>query len=200
MAMDTFEREELNELEQLRSDYELLKSKIDSQEIVNDRLLRQTMKSNVRNIDRVTLVQNIAAVIVIICAPLIFHYNPIVNASWWFVAGTVVMMLVCIFFNWKYNHKVSNANLANCDLREFVTNVKYLKDKWKGWIKWGVTMLVIWFGWLVVEVLMHSEDKILSYSIIIGMLLGGVLGGILGMRMQRKVIENCDEMISQIDK
>ena len=45
--MENNENNNLNELEQLKEQYETLKEQFDQQEIVNDRLMKSSIKSNV---------------------------------------------------------------------------------------------------------------------------------------------------------
>lgn len=186
-------------LEQMRSEYQVLKDALSKQEIVNDRLLRQTMKSQVRSIRSTATVSVVCAVFVILVAPVVFHYNPLVNASWWFVAATELVMALCIFMDWKFNHKVQNTDLNSCDLLSFSKNVRQMKNDYRGWIKWSVMIVIAWGAWLILEVLAHAEDPSSSIPFIVGLVIGLAVGGIVGYRMDRRIINTCDDIISQIE-
>lgn len=198
--MENIELNNSPELEQLKAEYAILKNKFSQQEVINDRLLRDTMKQNVKGINNITVTSGICAVFVILCAPFVFHYNPVVNASWAFVAATEVMMLICLFFNWKYNHKLNDTNIASCDLKEFATNVQYTRKKWHDWKKVAIPMIIVWGGWLLTETRMHSNDKETASLMIGGLLIGLLIGGLLGFKMNRKVVNHCDEILDQIDR
>ena len=187
------------ELEQLKEEYAILKNKFSQQEVINDRLIRETMKQKVRGINNIALASSLCGVFVLLVSPFVFHYNEVINASWAFVIATDVMMLACIFFNWKYNHGLNDADPGRCDLKEFAKKVQYTRRKWHDWIKVAIPMIIVWCGWLFVEVWMRTEQKKLAVFMISGLTAGLVLGGIIGFRMNRKVVSRCDEILDQID-
>ena len=187
-------------IEQMRLEYQAMKDALAKQEIVNDRLMREAMKTKVRGIRTAPIISAICAVFVLLSAPFIFHYNPVVNASWWFVGFTEVMMVACVWLDWKFNHKVQSTDLNSCDLLTFVKSVKKLKSDYKNWIKYGLVLAVIWCGWLCLEVWFHASNPKLAAGLIIGMVFGLILGGILGYSLDKRVINYCDEIISQIEE
>lgn len=197
--MDNIELNNSTELEQLKAEYAILKNKFSQQEVINDRLLRDTMKQKVKGINNITLTSSLCGVFVILTSPFIFHMNPIINASWAFVAATVVLMLVCIYFNWEYNHRLNDTNIGCCDLKEFAGNVQYTRKKWHNWVRISIPLVIVWCGWLFTEIWLHSEDKKLAMFMIGGLVTGALIGGILGFKMNRKVVSNCDEILDQID-
>ncbi len=191
--------ETIETLEELRADYQTLKESLAKQKIVSDRLMRQTMALKVKNMRSTVNVGVTCAALVILLSPLIFHYNPAVNASWYFVAGTVVLMLLCIWLDWKFNHKVQNTDISSCNLLTFSKHVRELKSSYGNWLKWGIGFALIWFGWLSAEVWMNTENPKMAISMITGLLCGGVVGGLIGNRMRLNIIKTCDEIISQIE-
>ncbi len=186
-------------LEQLNSEYQVLKAMLSKQEIVNDRLLRSTMRNQVRDIRKTVSLNVICAVIVMLMAPS-FHYNPVINASWYFVAGTEILMAFCAFMDWKFNHVVQNTDLSSCDLLSLSKNVQKLKSDYLGWEKWGIILGFLWAVWLMIEVWRHSTNSALAISFSVGVALGLVAGMIVGYRMDQKIVRICDEIISQIEQ
>ena len=132
--------ETIETLEELRADYQTLKESLAKQKIVSDRLMRQTMALKVKNMRSTVNVGVTCAVLVILLSPLIFHYNPVVNASWFFVAGTVLLMLLCIWLDWKFNHKVQKTDISSCDLLTFSKHVREMKSNYGNWLKWGIKL------------------------------------------------------------
>lgn len=186
-------------LEQMKSEYQTLKETLAHQEIINDKLMRETMRLKVRSMRSTITISIFCGIFVIMAAPFVFHYNPVINASWWFVAGTVLLMVFCIFLDWKYNHKVQNANLSTCDLLTFSKNVQEMKMHYRDWTKWGIMLGLAWVIWLGIEAWSHSTNLKLTTSLIAGVSIGFIAGAILGLRMNSRIIRTCDEIISQIE-
>lgn len=186
-------------LEQLRNDYSALKSKVEKQAILNEKLLQSVFQSKVKSIHSVGWTSALCGLFVILVSPLAFHYNPALNLSWAFVVGTDIMMLVCIAYTW-YFHSDVKAPEAGASLKEFAQNVKTLKVRYQNWIRVAYIMIFIWMGWMFTEMFMTTEDKTLTYFAATGVLVGAVIGGILGFRMDRNVIKNCDDIIAAIEE
>lgn len=186
-------------LEQMRADYQALKDSLARQEIVNGRLLRDAMRSKVSSIRARSLVSILCGVFVILAAPAVFHYNPVMKASWWFIGATEILMAACIFFELKFTHRVNSADLTSCDLLSFSKDVKKLRQNYKDWIKWGVTLGIAWAGWLCTEVWMNSTEPKLAIAMIIGLGGGLLLGMVLGLKLNKDVTKACDEIISNIE-
>lgn len=186
-------------MEQMRADYQALKESIDKQEIINDRLMRETMRSRVSTIRNKTMVSVMCGVFVMLFAPFIFHYNPVIRASWWFIGGTEILMVISLFFSWKFNHKVQRTDLSSCNLLEFCKDVKKMKADYIGWIKWGLLLSFAWGGWLFGEVWAHSEEPKLAIFMLCGLGFGMILGLIIGLRILNKVIGTCEDIIFSIE-
>ena len=186
-------------MEQLRLEYETLKLKLSNQEIVNDRLMRETMKSKVRSIRSVVRISLLCGIFVMITAPFIFRYNPVINASWAFIIGTELLMALAVVLDIRFNYEVQNTDLASCDLLTFSKKVKKLKQNYSNWIKYGITLAIGWVAWLSLETWHNSSNQATAMFMIAGMCTGLVLGGILGWKMNRKIIKTCDDLISQIE-
>lgn len=75
----------------------------------------------------------------------------------------------------------------------------YSRNKWYDWIKFAIPILIVWLGWLFVEIWLNSSEKKLAVFMIAGLASGALIGGILGHRMNRKVVSDCDEILRQID-
>ena len=187
-------------LEQMRSDYQNLKEVLANQQIINDRLLRETMRGKVGVIKSKAIISIACAVFVILMAPFVFHYNPMINASWVFIIVTELLMIFCLYKDWSIGHKVQGADLASCDLLTFSKDVKELKQKYRNWTKWGLTVGVLWAIWLCAEVWFRAEEPKLAIPMLVGIAVGMTIGLIFGLKMNNQVIEACDDIIAQINE
>lgn len=184
----------------MRSDYQNLKDVLAKQQIINDRLLRETMRGKVGVIKSKTIISVVCAIFVILMAPFVFHYNPMINASWVFIIATELLMIFCLYKDWSIGHKVKSADLASCDLLTFSKDVKELKKKYRNWTKWGLTIGVLWAIWLCAEIWFKSEEPKLAIPMLVGIVVGLILGMLFGLKINSQVIQACDDIIDQINE
>ena len=195
--MLVMENNEINnsELETMRAQIALLKEKLDKETIVSDKLLRDTMRHKARTINANAWVSVGASVFVIFWA---LTTVPSMGFSWWFVGATILMMLVCDFFTWKY-HKDVNAKTMSGDLLTVAKVMKQLRDNYKKWLKYSIALISIWFVWLSIEFYIQLNDWRLAVVMIIALLIGLAVGGFIGLKMHNAVIRNAEEIIQQIE-
>jgi len=192
------ENSEINnsELETMRAQIALLKEKLDKETIVSDKLLRDTMRHKARTINANAWVSVGASVFVIFWA---LTTVPSMGFSWWFVGATILMMLVCDFFTWKY-HKDVNAKTMSGDLLTVAKVMKQLRDNYKKWLKYSIAMISVWFVWLSAEFCIQLKDWKLALIMIIALLVGLSVGAFIGLKMHNAVIRNAEEIIQQIEE
>ena len=196
--MLVMENNEINnsELETMRAQIALLKDKLDKETIVSDKLLRDTMRHKTRNINANAWVSVGASIFVIFWA---LTFLPIEGFSWWFAGATILMMLVCDFFTWKY-HKDVNAKTMNSDLLTVAKVMKQLRDNYKKWLKYSIGLIAVWFVWFAVEYCILLSDWRVALFMIIALFVGLAIGGFIGLKMHNSVIRNAEEIISQIEE
>lgn len=185
-----------SELETMRAQITLLKDKLDKETIVSEKLLRDTMRHKAKSINTTAWVGVAASIFVIFTVLTSFRS---LGFSWWFIAATILMMLVCDFFTWKY-HKDVNAKTMNSDLFTVAKVMKQLRDNYKKWLKYSIAMITVWLVWLSIEYYIQLNDCKLAITIIIATLIGAAIGGFIGWKMHKSVIRNAEEIISQIEE
>lgn len=184
-------------LETLKKDYSNLKEQFDKQQIINEKLLMKTFSSKVSDINSKASVSVFCGIFVIIMAPFVFHYNPVTNLSWAFVIGTDIMMLICLYFTWKYHRTIKVT--ADLDIVTFARKIKTFKQFYKDWTKIGFAMIAVWISWMLAELYVKTDNHFHFFLITGLMLFGGIVGMILGLAMNKKIINNCDEIIADIE-
>ena len=184
-----------SELETMRAQIALLKEKLDKETIVSEKILRDTMRHKARTINTNAWVSVGASIFVIIWS---LTTVPSLGFSWWFAGATILMMLVCDFFTWKY-HKDVNAKTMSGDLLTVAKVMKQLRDNYKKWLKYSIALISIWFVWLSIEFCIQLNDWRLAVVMIIALLIGLAIGGFIGLKMHNSVIRNAEEIIQQIE-
>lgn len=188
-------------MEQMRSQLNLLKQKLDSQQIVNERLMRQSMKHKMSWIDKYRWICLLFIPFVALC------FLPSVREmglSWWLYGATIVLVTVSGIADWWIN-RMPESEFMKGNLLETAQRLTHMKKIRSRQNIIGLIAVAIWIAWLVYEFYMAgvragdgSSKMALSWLYIGGVGVGAVLGLIIGLSIYFKMQRTNDEIIEQI--
>ena len=181
------------ELQQLKEQFNILNRSLNNQQIINERLIRASIESKVRNINsdgRKIMAIAILGIIAIIAD----HY--LVNWSWLFTAVTIVFLLVAALYNIYFRLGINNADALNADLIDMRLRTLRFKKMQSRWLWFSIPFLVVWLTWLLYETLNMIYDPIPT---IIGAAIGLVLGLAFGIKQYQRSQRQAKEIISDIE-
>ena len=181
------------ELQQLKEQFNILNRSLNNQQIINERLIRASIESKVRNINsdgRKIMAIAILGIIAIIAD----HY--LVNWSWLFTAVTIVFLLVAVLYNIYFRLGINNADALNADLIDMRLRTLRFKKMRSRWLWFSIPFLVVWLTWLLYETLNMVYDPIPT---IIGAAIGLVLGLAFGIKQYQRTQRQAKEIISDIE-
>lgn len=181
------------ELQQLKEQFNILNRRLNNQQIINERLIRASIESKVRNINsdgRKIMAIAILGIIAIIAD----HY--LVNWSWLFTAVTIVFLLVAVLYNIYFRLGINNADALNADLIDMRLRTLRFKKMQSRWLWFSIPFLVVWLTWLLYETLNMVYDPIPT---IIGAAIGLVLSLAFGIKQYQRTQRQAKEIISDIE-
>lgn len=188
--------EENANLEEMREQLSILKQKLNNEQIINERLLRESCRSKASTFRHSIILTVVSAVFVIIM--VFVSFRPLLGFSWPFCIATIVMMIFCVFMTY-WDHRNVGEDSFNGDLLTAAQNVRDLRRRYQKWLYVAIPMIIVWYSWMVWEMWGICPDRITFYIMVISTFIGGVVGGIIGNVMRRKVIRVCNDIISQIE-
>lgn len=188
------------DFEEMRNQLAILKNKVDGQELLNEKLLREVVKTKTDIITRKMKVALACAIFSIVSAPICFHYS--FHLSWAFVIATDLMMLYCIFLKMRYKRFLSNKTLNSEPLLDVAERMSQFKKDHKRYTFFNIfVILPLWIAWMIVEKYMqHPGEFRLFLGEISPMLVGLVIGGCIGFRMYLKIQDTASDIIRQIEE
>ena len=184
-----------HELEEMRSQISLLKDKLDKQTIINDQHIRRSMKSNMSEINRTIFASIIMGAFALPYCTWFFWSQ---GLSTIFVVATAVMLAVCLGLTIAKQVTLKSLDFSSGNLVEVAEKLGGIKKHYQDWIKIAIPMILIWFSWLIYEMISTLGVSPMTMGFCTGALLGGLIGGFVGMRMNKKVITKTTEILSQI--
>ena len=181
--------------EEMRQQMAILKEKLEKQEIVNDSILRQSMKKNASSI------LNRYYIIAALCLFLIpygyWAFVEIQHLSMAFWIGTNVLMLICFaatIYNGRFLHTTRRFDKDLVETQQAVARAKKLD---RDWLFLGIPMIVIWLGWYFYEI--HQQMAQDSINLFIGAAVGTVIGAAIGLIIHFNTQRKYQEIIEQIE-
>ena len=191
-----------NELEQMREQLSVLKKKLNRQEIVNDRLMRESMKSKMSWIRKYLWICVILAPLLIVYIAAMASYF---GLSVWFVVFTAVMFIASIAAQWYVNGLDKNA-FSKDNLTKTARHLLKMKQQRARLEMIELPILLVWIAWLIGG--LYSVDDQQRPEAVTEAAWGGIIGGCLGaviglftaFFLYRKMQKTNDEVIHQINE
>lgn len=184
------------EIQEMREQIATLRSKLEKEQIVTERLMKQAMKKRIGIIRRQAVKEYCMGLFCLAIFPALHFLG---SLSLTFVIATLCMVLVSLFATWYFQRPV-NGSLLSEDVDTVVRIMTKLKRQYQLWII-SVTPIVIipwtfWF-WKEYTTAMNVPEEV-SYIMLGGIIIGVCIGGAIGYSWDRKVVRSCNEIIAQL--
>ena len=183
-------------LEEMRQQMTTLKNKLNQQEIVNDRLIRRSMRNEVNNINRR---YNIIMAIGILMVPYGYWcFVKLVGLSIFFWIATSIFMLICAGATFYNSRKISDPGLMSHSLVEARKKVASAKKFESNWLLFGIPAVILWMGWFFYETYQIQGGDFYN-GFFWGGCVGGIIGAIIGIKIHFKTQRQYQDVIDQIE-
>lgn len=206
------ENNTMMELEQMREQMQVLRNKLDTQEIVNEKLVKNSVKSKMSWIKKFVYFE---LLLVPFTALMAYVLKEMFNLSWFTYAFIVVLSAIDAVCDYRINvasldlEKVEKHNLS--DTLQKLVAMKKMRAK-----SFFIMMLlsIPLFIWASIEMWQNISTGTITFiddvpaNIVCAGAYGGLVGGIIGffvgiyisIRIYRKMQTTNDEIITQIEE
>ena len=184
------------QLEEMREQMATLKKKLEQQKIVNDRVIRQSMKKRVDNITRRYYILAALGVFMIPYGYWAFVMLSGFSIAFWI--GTCVFMLICSIATYYNSRNVSNADLMHNNLVDVRRRMARAKKFDSDWLLIGIPAIILWLIWLFYEIY-KIDHNLLHQPLFWGCCVGGIIGAVIGFSIHFKTQRQYQEIIDQIE-
>lgn len=196
MSME-FNINEHEELEQMREQLATLRSKLEAQQIVSEKMILNAIRSSLSNINRRGIFFSIFSLLSIPFCCGIFYS---MGYSEGFVLGTGIMLFICLCATIYAHVGLRVADVSRGNMVEVGRRVLRLRKQYIYWHLWSVPMIVVWGYFLYCEVCVIYPDPYMRNGFLIGALVGGVIGAAIGLWQHFKVLRMADEVLGHINE
>ena len=187
-----------HELEEMRSQINTLKEKLEKQTIVNEEHICRSMKSKMSDINKIVTATIIMGVFALVYCTWFFYSQ---GYSLAFVITTAIMLTVCLGLTIGQKLTLSWMDLSRKNLIDTAQTLSKVKTHYQNWYKIAIPVLVIWFAWVMYEMTnILGLDSSTAIGFCCGAAVGGIIGGIAGFRIDRKIVRKATEILDQIEE
>ena len=118
-----------------------------------------------------------------------------------FIAATGLMLAVCVWLTIRQQFTLKGLDFSQGKLLEVAEKLSRVKVHYHEWIKIALPLIIVWFSWLMYEVIVHcGTDEPMTIGFCVGAAIGVVIGGILGNRVNRNIVRKSTEILEQIEE
>lgn len=185
--------------EEMRKQIAILKGKLDKQEIVNEQLLRRTLKTKVSAIDSSERTSVVAGVLCLILFPLVAHEGIF---SWPLAVATCLMMVFCIGATIYIHRPIHETNLMTENLATVARVMDRFKRQYDFWLHYITPTLILpWLTWACYEYgWQRAPEGMNPWMLVLPLLIGGAIGFCIGYYKHRKAVNAARNIIEQIEE
>lgn len=190
-----------NELEIMRSQMASFKKQLEQQEIINSRIMSESMKKKFSWIKKIIIGEIILIPIFLYLAFAAKYYF---NLSWWSVVTFVILLLCDIWCDYDINMRaIKDSDYRRDNLIDTIEKLVKMKQRRAKQTAIMLTATIVMSIWLLIEIGFH----LIAINADTGMwfrFYGGGTGAFIGVAVAwwiyRKMQKTNDEMIKQIEE
>lgn len=181
------------EFDEMRQQMAILKNKLDSQMIVNDRFIRRSIEKGVGTINRRYLVLGIVALAMIPYGYWAFVMLNGLSVGLWL--SMCALMLIVVGFMYFNSRDMRNHELMNGNLLDVKRKVALAKKRDANWLWFGIPMAIVWASWAIYEMSQQIVDtRFFVPCCIVGVIIGALVGLKVHFRTQRYYRDILDQI------
>ena len=187
-----------HELEEMRSQINALKEKLNKQNIVNEQHIRKSMKSKMSDINKTVTATIVLGIFALVYCTLFFWSQ---DCSLAFVIFTGLMLAICLGLTIEQKITLGKMDFSKDNIVKTAEKLSKIKAHYQNWYKIAIPLVVVWFGWMMYEMInVLGMDSAMAIGFCCGAFVGGIIGGIAGFRINRKIARKAAEILEQIEE
>ena len=186
------------ELQEMKEQLAILTQKLEKEAIVNERLIRQSMKNKASSIRRAAIVESIITLIMI---PYFIWVMPnVIAISTGLCCFTCFFMVLALVCNYYIHSRFRPDKFVLGNLLEVRKDTLMIKRFYINWLKFiGLPFIIVFFSWFVHDIRIAYPGEDLN-GIYYGIGFGILLGTIIGTIQFKKIQNTADEILEQIEE
>lgn len=188
----------MEELNELKGQFRMLRETLDNQRIVDDRQIQEAMKSRIRSVNKYYWLSLAGGLIAI---PFCTYVLRDLGLSWPFCIATILMLAVEMVESFSTHRGLHPNMLASAPVADTVRKLARLKMRYAKWLRIGMLIMAVWLIWTGWEVYNHPtlplDEKVV---VVVGGVVGTLSGGLVGIKLNRRIQRMATEMLNMLNE
>lgn len=191
-----------NELEIMRSQMASFKKQLEQQEIINSRIMSESMKKKFSWIKKM-IIGEIILIPIFLYLAFAAKYN--FDLSWWSVVTFIILLLCDIWCDYDINMRaIKDSDYSRDNLIDTIDKLVKMKQRRAKQTAIMLTATIVMSIWLLIEIGFHliaiNADTGMWFVYYYGGGTGAFIGVAVAWWIYRKMQKTNDEMIKQIEE
>ena len=184
--------------EELRNQFATLKTQLDKQEIVNDRLLRETMKIRKKDINSTKRMEYGCVAFCLVVMPLNYFTH---SWSMPFSIATCLLVLFCGIATYMIHKPVDDLDFLRDDFATVARVMAKFKKRYNQWLCYCTPALLIpWVSWACYDFAWRrAPEGVSPWLMCIPILVGGLVGMAIGLHYHFKAVNAAQDIIDEME-
>ena len=151
------------QFDDMRQQLKTLKKKLSEQDIINDRLIRRSMKNTAGQINRKYTIAMILGLLMIPYTYWVFTKLSGFTVAFWLF--TCVFMLICVGATYYNSRNITDANLMTNNLLDVRRRMARAKKFDANWLYFGVPGVLLFLGWFMYEIYLQDLSGVAALAV-----------------------------------
>jgi FtsH-binding integral membrane protein len=191
------EKNNIDELEQMRQEFADFKTMLKQQQILNDKMIRRTVqKDYTKERKSIWLIgtMSLFAILAFVESTFVMNVLPV-----WFFVLTMVYLAFCVAFTVYSVRRYVSGDIITGSVVQAAENMlvyKRLNNRWMMYL--GIPSIVVWVALFFLAVSRNGSDS--AHGMMLGGVIGLVIGSVCGISYYLDQRRRVDRIIQQIEE
>ena len=187
------------EFQEMRQQMDLLKEKLNRQEIVNEQLMRKGMESRLNRLNTSRRMKRMSMLPCILFIPGMLIRT--LGMPVWFGIATMALFALALVYHEVFMEHISTDDLNRLSLKQIGEKAIRLKEQGRRWLWFSIPALIAWLGLFYYLISQRADDdsdvRYVLYGMVIGLIIGACLGTIIYRKRQRMIDDLRSDLAQQ---
>lgn len=189
---------ETNEILEMREQLAALKKRLNTQEIINDRLIKEAMLGKLSTINRRAI---LLCIIILVSIPYTYFIFGNLGMSKEFCCATILLLSASLVAMILSHFRLRKRDIYSGDLVATYKEVSRMRTIYKRWHYFSIPILVLWFAWFEYDIYTYvAEDTTMLLAITASAIFGAIIGGLFGLRAHNRTLREAEDILKQIEE